>query len=212
MIDDIFSAQFHFEDPSGASSVKVYYQQTVNNTAGALDTRILAEALEDKLDSFIVAALADTFWFTGITVRLHYDDPQPKWLQTGNPQQGTRTGPGLPSNNCVQYGLMQSTFPIKSNGRIFFPGVPEPDTNVGVLAAAYQSGACTDLAVALADNVVALSDTGEWSPGVISQKVLNLTPPTKDWAGAFAFVDSISPNPIIAIQRRRTTRVVGAIG
>jgi len=212
MIDDIFSAQIHFEDPSGASSTRLYYQQTANNTAGALDCRILAEALEAALAGDLVAALSDDFWFTGITVRKVYDDPEPKWLVTGNPQQGLRPGPGLPSNNCINLALNQGTFPVRSNGRMFLPGIPEADTNVGVLASAYQAAQVTDLADTLASQVVALSDTGTWDPGIISQKVLNLTPPLKDWAGAFAFITSISVNPIIAIQRRRTTRVVGAIG
>jgi len=212
MIDDIFSAQIHFEDPSGASSVRLFYQQTVANSGGAFDARILAEALEAAIAPDLVATLSNDFWFTGITVRKHYDDPEPKWLVTGNPQQGTRTGPGLPANNCLLFRLNQATFPVKSNGRIFIPGIPEPDSNVGVLEAAYQAGACTDLADTLMTTVTALSDVGEWEPGVISQKILNAAPPAKDWPGAFAFLTSISVDPIIAIQRRRTTRVVGAIG
>ena len=212
MVDDIFSATFHFEDPSGASSTRAYWQQTTGNTVGTVDTESLGDALEDVLAPLIVAALADTFQFTGITVRKAWEDPEPMTLVTGNPQTGTRTGPGLPSNCCMNLGLNQSTFPIKSNGRMFWPGIPEPDTDVGVLIAAYQSGVVTALADGLVATISALTDTGTWNLGVISQKVLNAAPPAKDWAGAFAFVDSVSPNPIIAIQRRRTTPVVGAVG
>ncbi|MDH5642973.1 MAG: hypothetical protein OEY63_02140 [Gemmatimonadota bacterium] len=159
-----------------------------------------------------VNMLASTFWFTGVTVRLAYDDPQPMMLSTGNPQVGVRPGPGLPSNSCLNFALNQSTFPVKSNGRIYLPGVPEQDTTVGVIDAAYQSGPVQALADGLVATVNAVSGPATWALGVISQKILNAAPPAKDWPGAFAFVDSISVNPIIAIQRRRTTRVVGAIG
>lgn len=212
MIDDIFSAQFHFEDPSGASSTRCYFQQLTDATPGFIDSELLADGLEAALAGLWVNVLASTFWFTGVTVRKVYDNPEPMHLTTGNPQVGLRTGPGLPSNCCLNFALNQSTFGVKSNGRMFLPGVPELDTNVGVIDPAYQAGPVTALANGLVATISALSGPATWKLGVISQKVLNLAPPAKDWPGAFAFVDSISVNPIIAIQRRRTTKVVGAIG
>jgi len=265
MIDDIFSAQFHFEDPSGASSTRCFFQQTADNSSTVLDAQKLAEALEAELAGLIVAMLADTFWFTGITVRKHWEHPAPKALETGNPQQGLVVGPGLPSNCCINFQLNQSTLPVKSNGRMFWPGIPEPQSNVGVLETAYQSGPCIALAARLVLPFNSIGDSGVYSLGIISQKILNLVETwsvglgitigdqvrsslgnvftatsagttagndsdlaggsdtgvswvlaqeitDKDWPGAFAFVTSVGVNPIIAIQRRRTTKVVGGIG
>lgn len=212
MTDDIFHATFFFEDPSGHSSCSAYYQQTADNSSSNYDTAILAEALEGHLAGPITDMISDDFWFSGVRVRKNYDVPQNQFLSSANPSAGDQTGPGLPSNNCILFNLVQNTFPVKSNGKMFFPGIPEPQSNVGVLDTTYHNGVCNDLATALTTPVTALTDTGIWSIGVISQKVLNLTPPTKDWAGAFAFVTAISVNPIIAIQRRRTTKVIGAVG
>jgi len=212
MIDDIFHATFHFEDPSGASSCSAYYQQTADNTSSNYDTFKLAEALETQLAAPIVGMLSDDFWFTGVTVRKNYDEPQNAYLSSANPQVGLRTGPGLPSNNAIVLTLNQDTFPVKSNGRMFFPGIPEADTEVGTLTVAYYSAGVIPLATALLLPVDATLDTGSWQLGVISQKVLNLVPPQKDWPGAFAFCTGIAPSPIIGIQRRRRTRVIGAIG
>ena len=212
MVDDIFRATFHFEDPSGASSCGCYYQQTVDNGATDYDTFKLAQALETVLAPPIVAMLSEDFWFAGVTVNKVYDVAQNKYLSSANPTVGTQTGPGLPSNNCILFSLEQMTFPLKSNGRMFWPGIPEPQSNVGVLEVAYYNAEVNDLAVALRAPVAAVGDSGIWNLGVISQKVLNLTPPIKDWPGAFAFVTGITPNPIIAIQRRRTTKVIGAVG
>jgi len=210
MIDDIFSAQFHFEDPSGASSTRLFLQQTADNTSGVLDCRILSEALENILQPLITAYLSSDFWFTGVTVRKHYDGPAPVSLETADPQPGLNAGPGLPSNSCMNMELGQSTFAVRSNGRMYWPGIPEAQTNVGVMEVAYQSGPCIALANRLLLPFAALTDTGIWSVGVISQKVLNAAPPAKDWAGAFAFLTSVSVNPILAVQRRRTTKVIGA--
>lgn len=212
MVDDIFKATFHFEDPSGASSCGAYYQQTADNGSTDYDTFKLAEALEAALAGPITDVLSDDFWFSGVRVRKVYDVPQNQFLDTTNPQTGTQLGPGLPSNNCILLDLNQSSFPIRSNGKMYFPGIPEAKSNVGVLDVTYHNTEVNALATALTLPVAAVGDTGVWSIGVISQKVLNLVPPEKDWAGAFAFVTSISANPIIAIQRRRTTRVIGAIG
>jgi len=212
MTDDIFHAVFHFEDPSGASSCSAYYQQTADNTSSNYDTFKLAEALESQLAGPIVAMLSNDFWFSGVTVRKNYDVAQNSYLSTANPQLGLRSGPGLPSNNAIVFNLNQNTFPIKSNGRMFWPGIPEADTEVGTLEVPYYNTQVIGLATALLAPVSAILDTGEWQLGVISQKVLNLVPPAKDWPGAFAFCNQITVNPIIGIQRRRRTKVIGAVG
>lgn len=209
MVDDIFHAVFHFEDPSGHSSVSLYYEQTADNGTANQDNIKLAEALEAQLGPLILPVLSDDFWFTSIVVRTVYDNPQAKCLRTVNTQQGTGSGPGLPSNCCINFQLTQGSFPVKSNGRIFFPGIPEVSSETGLLASAYQAGVCTDLAVGIGTDITAIADTGVWRPSVISQKVLNAAPPAKDWSGAVAPITSVAPKPTIAIQRRRTTRVVG---
>lgn len=211
MIDDIFRATFHFEDPSGASSSSCYFQQTEDNLSTNRDTIELARALEAELDALIVAVLASTFWWTAIEVRKVWDAKEPVWLETSNPQAGAVVGPGLPSNCCVIMSLAQSTFGAKSNARMFWPGVPESKTNAGTLDATFQSTEWAALRNRMLLPFDSISDAGSYSLGMISQKVLNAAPPAKDWPGAFAFVTSASVNPILGIQRRRTTKVIGAV-
>lgn len=211
MIDDIFRATFHFEDPSGHSSTSCYFQQTADNSSTIRDCIELADALEDELDSLIGDVLSDDFWFTSVEVNKVYDEPEPRWISTALPQAGVQLGPGLPSNCCVLVTIFQSTHGNRGNGRMFWPGVPEAQSNMGTIDATFQSTQWAALCSRLQLPFSAISDTGEWSLGVISQKILNLTPPLKDWPGAFAFATGVAPQPIIAIQRRRTTRVVGAV-
>jgi len=211
VIDDIFRATFHFEDPSGASSTSCYFQQTADNSSTNRDTIELARALEDELDGLIIAVLASTFWFTAVEVRKVYEFAEPFWLESSTPQAGLVVGEGLPSNCCAVMTLNQTTFGAKSNARMFWPGVPESKTNAGTLDATFQSTEWAALRNRMLLPFNSISDTGVYSLGMISQKVLNAAPPLKDWPGAFAFITSANVNPILGIQRRRTTRVVGAV-
>jgi len=209
MTDDIFLATFHFEDPSGASQTGCYFQQTADNAATILDTDELGKALEAQVGPSIINAIADTFWFTGVRVRKVYDSPCPQYLSTATPQAGLASGPGLPSNCCAQLTLTQTQFSLKSNGKMFWPGVGEPGTVAGNMTALYQV-AWQAVGTALVTPINSIADTGVYELGIISQKVLNLAPPLKDWPGAFAFSNAVSASPRIAIQRRRTTKVIGA--
>lgn len=211
MINDILSAQLNFEDPSGHSSTKLYFRQTADNSGGGPDGFELADSLDANLSPLILAALSDDFELTGIICRKHFDDPEAQTTFTTAAQSGLGSGPGLPSNNSILFGLKQSLFPVKQNGRLFMPGIPEINTEVGLLAPAYQAGVLTAIGARLILPFASPTDTGIYEFGMISQKVLNAAPPAKDWAGAFAVVNSVSVSPVIAIQRRRTTKVVGGV-
>lgn len=211
MIDDIFRVTFHFEDPSGHSSCSCYMQQTLDNSSTNRDCPELANAVEDEMDSLIGDVLSDDFWFTSVEVNKVYDTPEPRWITTSLPQAGQQLGPGLPSNCCVLLTIFQSTHGNRGNGRMFWPGIPEAQSNMGTIDAAFQGTEWLALAQRLVLPFSSIGDTGEWALGVISQKILNAAPPAKDWAGAFAFATACGAQPIIAIQRRRTTRVVGAV-
>lgn len=155
--------------------------------------------------------LSDEFFIPSVSVRKVYGDPFPRYIASNESSpQGTIANPALPANCALNLGLQQSRFGAKSNGRIFIPGVPENQTTVGVANAAYLSGPVTAFVSLLINGVNSETDTGAWVPGVISTKVLNAAPPAKDWPGAFAQVSAAMKNPVLAFQRRRTTRVLGS--
>lgn len=214
---DIFRAQFNYENPSGRAAWTVYYRMTELISGNGPETRRLAQSIVAQFGSQIIDILSDDFWFTSVAVRKVFEvggvlDQEPPWVENVATQQGTRTGPGLPANNAMIMSLFQGTLPAKNNGRIFLPGIAEGDTDAGLLNTAFLTGPVTAFRNTLSQPIPEdLGGTGEWELGVISQKILNLTPPTKDWANAFLPVTAVALSPIIGTQRRRGTRVVGAV-
>lgn len=208
--DDIYSVQLRFEAPSGAASLKLYYQESIAQTSGFIGTQILADSWNQHLTSFWLAVLADDWWMPAITVRKHTLNPAPAHREDVASPQGLRSGPSLPANNSWLIGIAQSLFPARSNGRVNVPGVPEPDTSIGALTNAFQTGPVQALLDQLITEVPEVSaGAGRWKLGVISDKVLNASPPFKDWDGAFAEAVVVQANTIIATQRRRQTKVRG---
>lgn len=209
--DDIYLASFHFENPSGASSFRLYYQEDAVRSGIGTDTQVLSTTLDDKLTPSIRDLMATDFLFTAIIVQKVSGAKEAKFRTDITTQAGTRVAPSLPANNCIVVGLAQGLFAAKHNGRIFIPGLAEGDTTVGNLTSAFagfQLQAFVDaIGVQLEEES---AGTGRWNLGVINGLILNSSPPIKDWQTAFSQVITVSGSPIIGGQKRRQTRVRGA--
>lgn len=209
--DDIYLISGHYENPSGASSFRLFYQEDAVRSGSGTDTQIVAEAFDDKLTPSIRGCLSDDFLYTAIVCQKVSGDHEAKYRVDITTQAGLRVGPSLPSNNAILIGLSQGLFGAKHNGRMFLPGIAEGDTIVGNITAAFQDGPLKDFTDALALQLVEESaGTGRWNIGVINGEVLNSSPPIKDWQTAFSQVVSVVGSPIIAGQKRRQTKVRGA--
>ena len=135
--DDIYLASFHFENPSGASSFRLFYQEEATRSGAGTDTQVLSTTLDDKLTTVIRDLMASDFLFTAIIVQKVSGDKEAKFRTDIVTQAGTRLAPSLPANNCILVGLSQGLFAAKHNGRIFIPGLAEDDTTVGNLTPAF---------------------------------------------------------------------------
>ena len=209
--DEIYLAEFHFEGPTSPASFGMHYQETVVHDGGGFAVRALAQALVVALKSPIVGALSNDWRHTSVTVRPKSVNNQPFVREDVFAGLGLRAGPALPANMSWIIKQSQGTFSAKSNGRVFIPGLGEPDSIVGQLTNVFLTGQAQALADALALVIEeGGGGTGRWTPGVISRKVLNAGPPPKDWEGAFAPIGSMTAWVIISSQRQRKTKVIGA--
>lgn len=229
---DIFLSKFHFENPSGKASAGLYFRETTPNASNLDTTSDIAEGLETKLRDELLACLSSDWEFTAIEVsQMHPTatvtpivggggDYQralvPKVVRTMADQAGNFNGgatePPLPAGNAIQFDLIQSTLAINRNGRFNVPGIPESQTNGPSLIPAYVT-VCQTFADLLATVVNSPGDAGVWEPVVISAAIRDALGPgnPKDWISSVLPIDSIVVNPIIAIQRRRATKVSGGV-
>lgn len=208
--DDIYSVVTQYELPSGSASHKVHVEQNVNNTQVDNSNMILSEAWDAHFGSTFIDMLSDDCWIAGIQVTKLTGNPEASFRLDNTSQVGTRTGPSLPNNNALQMRIKQNTLNGKHDGRIYLPGVAEPDTNIGVLKAAFAATQMGAFVLALSTQIVETSGgTGRWSVGVINQTILNAAGPgnPKDWEGAYAVSTGITGHVIIATQRRRQTKI-----
>lgn len=209
--DDITLAEFHFEGPTSAASFGIHFQETVAIGGFEFSVRELAKALILAYKDPIVGVLSSDWHLTCVTVRVKSNALEPFVREDVFAGIGIRAGPALPANMSWFIKQSQATFPAKSNGRIFIPGLGEPDSIVGLLTTVFLTGVGQFLADALLAEVVqGGGGPGRWKPGIISRKVLDAGPPPKDWEGAFAPIQSQTAWPIISSQRGRRTRVTGA--
>jgi hypothetical protein len=209
--DDIYQASFHFENPSGASSFRLYYQEDAVRSGIGTDTQVLSTTLDDALTLLIRGMIADDFLFTAIVVHKVSGAMEAKFRTDITTQVGLRVGPSLPANNCILIALSQGLFASRHNGRIFIPGPAEGDTLIGNLTAAFQTGPLQDFVDEITTQLAEESGgTGRWNLGVINNNVLDSSPPIKDWQSAFSQVINVAGSPIIAGQKRRQTKVRGA--
>jgi len=208
--DDIYSVKCYFEAPSGSATASIYYQQTIDTTAVDNSNLLLANAFESFLGSEIRNIVCNDWWFPAIVARKKDGNPQAAYRLDRAVQVGNILGPSLPANNALLFNLEQGLFPSRRNGKIYWPPPAEADQNNGVISNIFQNGPVRDLAIKLVQVLPEESGgAGRWQPGVISQLVLNATPGFKDWAGAFAPLNGVGVQAIIATQRRRQTKVHG---
>lgn len=209
--DDIYLVTINLEGPSTPASFSLYYEEAVGRDGPLTDTLTLADAWDTVLASAFLACLSSDWKYPSLTVRKMVLNPVAKARIDNTVQVGGTAGPSLPANNAILLGLNQVFFAAKSNGRVFIPGVAEPQTTTGVLNTAFLDGVLLTFTNLLVAQLVQPSaGTGRWDLGVISAKVRDIALPAKDWEGAFSPVTSITRNPIIATQRRRQTKVRGA--
>jgi len=212
--DDIYTVVAQYELPSGYASWKLTYEQNINATATDNSNVVFADAFFTHFGTSIIDLLADDCSQPGFTVRKMTGDPEGAFRHDNVTQVGQRTGPSLPNNNCIQVSIQQSRAGRKHNGRIYVPGIPEPDSNVGVLKVAYAAAQMAAFVTLLSTQIVEPSaGAGRWSLGVIDQFILNVPPPEnpRDWEGAYAVASGITGHVIIATQRRRQTKLLMAV-
>lgn len=234
---DIFQLTLNFENPSGKSSSSIYLKEDGENAVITDICKDIADAAHLSWTAAVRAMLSSEWRFASIRVRQVHptvavtpafpgpNSPGPynrsllaQHTKTvnGPGQTGTYNGgatePSLPANNSVQIDLEQTTFSLKSNGRINIPGIPEAEQTGSTISAAHVA-TCNTFAALLELPLTSGTDTGTWDPIVISAKVRDLLGPgnPKDWPGAAALVTRAKTNPIISIQRRRTTEVIGGV-
>jgi len=235
MEGDVFRMDWHFENPSGKSSTGIYLREDGENATITDICKDIADAAHAKFVAPLRLLLSSEWWFTAIRVRQVHPTvavtpafPGPntngdynrallaQFTKTvdGPGQSGTYNGgatePSLPANNSIQIDLEQTQFSLKSNGRINIPGIPEA-VQVGSTISAAHVATANALAALLELPLASLTDTGTWDPVVVSAKVRDAAGPgnPKDWVASPALITRAKANPIISIQSRRTTEVVG---
>lgn len=208
-VGDIYRLQVHYEGVSQSASTALYYRETVLATANGLGNRSLVASFLGLLSIAFKGVLSADWELSSVQSSKVHDDPDPTAQDAPFTQGGAIAGVALPGDNCILLQLFQTTFPRTSDGRMFLPGVPETQTAVGKLTQAFIDGALTTLVTGLSAKVDETGGTGEWEPGVISAKVRDAVPGSKNWVGAFAPVIGIQGWPVIARQVRRRTSVFG---
>jgi len=208
-VNDIYRVQFHYQGVAGASSTGLYYRETALATANGLANRSLVVSLIILHSLALRNVLSDDWELSAIQSSKVFDDPDPTAQDAPTPQDGTRVGAPLPSDNRILLQLFQATFPRTSDGRMYLPGIAEADTSVGKLLPAFITAQLTPLVNILAAPVTESSGTGVWEPGVISAKTRDLVPGFKNWSAAFAPIIGVQGWPVIARQTRTRTKVFG---
>lgn len=211
-LDDIYQVKLNYENPTGSSSNRLYYREVIARSGIGTDTQVLAQSWDDQLSADLRGVVSDDFHVSSISVSKVTGTLEPKFRLDLPATAGLRPGPALPANNALLLGLHQSLFAARHNGSMFIPGVPEADTLTSVITAAFAAGQVTTLITALTAQLSEESGgTGRYDLGVINGLILNASPPIKDWHNAFSPVSTVSFNPIIADQKKRQTRAIGAV-
>ncbi len=208
-IDDIYRLQLHYQGVTQAASTGLYYKETAISTANGLGNRSLVLSFIASHSLALRNVLVDDWELAAVQSSKVFDEPDPTAQDAPALQNGARTGAPLPANNCILLQLFQTTFPRTSDGRMYLPGIAEPDSSVGKLVPAFIAAQLATLIAVLQAPVSESGGTGSWTPGVISAKVRDAVPGFKNWAAAFAAVIGIQAWPVIARQVRRTTKVIG---
>ena len=208
--DNIYLVRVHFEGPSQPASIGVYYQESGLSTGVNGPCQSLAESWEGVLANQLANCLSEEWQLSAIVCSKKSGDQVAKHIESLEGRPGTRNGPALPANNAILVQLFQTAFPKTSNGRLYIPGVSESDTNVGRLEQDFSDGPLSVFVGRVAQSINELNGTGLWLPGVISAKVRDAIPGQKLWEDSFSTMVGALGWPVIARQRRRQTKVVGA--
>ena len=208
--DDIYRVTIHYEGPSQAVSTGMYYFEDAPRSSGISDTEQLNETFQAGMRVPLVNALSSQYRLVSSVVRKVFGPVDVPNIKEFTTNVGGRPGNSLPANNSIVMSMIQTTFPRASNGRMFIPGISEADTETGVFANAYLVDQLAALATALASQRNEVGGTGVWLPVVISAKIRDAVPGQKDWPASVGSLVAIEPQPLIARQIRRATRVRGA--
>ncbi len=208
-VEDIYRVNVNFEGPTMASGCTIFYQEEVQQTTQGTATQSLAASWGFSKHLQWIGVLNNQWHLTSIHVHRVDGDPIAPFLATFSPTAGTRSGDPLPADNCLLIQLLQALYPRTSNGRLYLPGLSENDSTVGVVEASFLANQVVTLTNGLSSALPELSGNGVWIPGVISAKILNAPPDSKDWQAAFSPLIAAQGNPVIARQVRRRTKVTG---
>jgi len=208
---DIYEVKFHFEAPSGYATTRFYVQETEQRSTVGTDTSVVAASIDDHMGPEVLEIMSDDWSFPSIEVNKVSPRDTQRFRFDRVAIAGGKAGPSLPANNAIVYGLSQSAFSPRHNGRLFFPPPAEVETTVSLLRNTFLITEAKNLENRL-NAVIPEVDTGtgRYSIGVINTLILDASPPIKDWQNAFAIVQTVSVRPIVATQRRRQTKVRGA--
>lgn len=208
-VGDIYRVTLNYEGPTQAASTSIYYIESVLSTAVIGPVNSVNFSFQfSKLISFL-NVLSDNWWVPSTRCERLTGLVLPPDLLTTGPANGNRAGVPLPANNCLLMQLLQQLFPRVSNGRMYLPGLSESDAEVGLVETVFLNGLVVTLGNAISAVLDENDGTGEWLPGVISAKARDAGPGPPDWAAGFSPIIAALGNPVIARQRRRTTKVIG---
>jgi len=207
--DDIYRIVVHYQGPTMASSISVYYQENAASTQGPDPVSSLNFSFFFSVVTLLQNVLNLDWKLTALRCRRLTGEKIAPDLQSLLASPGTRTGNPLPANNCLLMKLSQANFPRTSNGRLYLPGLGESDTDTGLIDAEFLNGPVQALGDRLALELAENGGLGSWTPGVISAKVRDTPPNQPDWESAFSPMIGAFGNPVIARQVRRTTKVIG---
>lgn len=210
--DDIYRIEIHYEGPSQAASTSLYYLEDAPRSQGISDTEQLNGAFIQGFQQDLRGVLSDDWKLVSSECHKVFGNVVPMDLTEFSNPTGSQPGPSLPANNAMIMSFTQITFPRRSNGRIFLPGIAEGDTATGVLSNAFIIGNANSLASRLGLQLGEQGGTGVWLPIVISATRRDAVPGQKDWPGSVGSVISVDVQPLIGRQVRRATKVRGNFG
>lgn len=210
-VSDIYEVKLHFEAPSGYATTRFYVKETVQRSTIGTDTSVVGASIDAHIGPEVLEIMSSDWTFPSIEVNKVSPRDTQRFRHDRATIIGGKVGPSLPANNAIVYGLSQSDFSARHNGRLFFPPPAEVETTVSLLINTFLIAEAANLENQL-NTIIPEVDTGDgrYAIGVINTDILDLAPPAKDWAGAFGTVTTVSVRPIIATQRRRQTKVRGA--
>jgi len=207
--EDIYRLTIHYEGPTQASSTALYYEENALSTAVGDAVSSLNFSFFFTVISLFQAVLSSSWRISSTRCRRLTGEKIAPDLQDIADAPGTRAASSLPANNCLLIQLLQGSFPRTSNGRLYLPGLAEPDTDVGVIQAAFLNTQVVALGNAISAELSENAGAGSWTPVVISAKVRDAQPGPPDWQSAASPMIAALGAPVIARQTRRTTKIIG---